>query len=143
MELKQVHKHVDAYVDGTATLEQEQVLFLYFTQADVDASLAHYVPYFTAIAQERNETFSGVAVPVKPSKNYWRNAVAVAAIAVVSVIATQQNNSQPQQLTAEELVFEEFKANMYLVSEKLNKGKEGMAYMETFNETATKFIKTK
>ena len=40
------------------------------------------------------------------------------------------------------LVFEEFKAHMFFVSQKLNKGQEGLAHIETFNQTTNRFIKT-
>jgi len=80
---------------------------------------------------------------VKPSsKTNWRRAVAIAAVAVFGFFMTQLNNTQAIQPTAEELVFEEFKAHMYFVSQKLNKGHEGLAHMETFNQTTNRFIKT-
>jgi hypothetical protein len=48
----------------------------------------------------------------------------------------------PQQPSPEEIAFEAFKTNMYLVAEQLNKGKQGVAYIDTFNETTNKYLKT-
>ena len=142
MELKQLHKYVDLYFEGQATREQETILMDYFSQPVVDIKLAQFKPYFEIIASERKQTFKG-QLPITPSsKNNWRRAVAIAAVAVFGFFMTQRNNTQAIQPTAEELVFEEFKAHMYFVSQKLNKGHEGLAHMETFNQTTNRFINT-
>ena len=142
MELTQLHKYVDLYFEGQATREQEAILMDYFSQPVVDVKLAQFKPYFEAIASERKQTNKG-ELPVKPSsKTNWRRAVAIAAVAVLGFFMTQLNNTQAIQPTPEELVFEEFKAHMYFVSQKLNKGHEGLAHMETFSQTTNRFIKT-
>ncbi|MDG1930121.1 MAG: hypothetical protein P8I58_02220 [Flavobacteriaceae bacterium] len=142
MELKQVHKYLDLYFEGQTTLEQEAILMDYFAQPVVDAKLAQFKPYFEAIADERSQTYKG-KLPVKPnSKTNWRKAIAIAAVAIFGFFMTQVNNTQVIQPSPEEIVFEEFKAHMYFVSQKLNKGHEGLAHIETFNQTTNKFIKT-
>ena len=142
MELTQLHKYVDLYFEGQATREQEAILMDYFSQPVVDVKLAQFKPYFEAIASERKQTYQG-QLPVKPSsKTNWRRAVAIAAVAVFGFLMTQLNNTQAIQPTPEKLVFEEFKVHMYFVSQKLNKGHDGLAHMETFNQTTNRFIKT-
>jgi hypothetical protein len=142
MELKQVHKYVDLYFEGQATLEQEAILMDYFTQPVVDAELAQFKPYFEAIADERSQTYKGKSVVNPNSKTNWRRIIAIAAVAIFGFFMTQVNNTQVIQPSPEEIVFQEFKAHMYFVSQKLNKAHEGLAYIETFNQTTNKFIKT-
>ena len=110
MELKQVHKYLDLYFEGQATIEQEAILMDYFTQPVIDVKLAQFKPYFEIIASERKQTFKG-QLPMKPSsKNNWRRAVAIAAVAVFGFFITQINDTQVIQPTTEEIVFEEFKS---------------------------------
>ena len=88
MELPQLHKYVDLYFEGQATLEQEAILMDYFSQPVVDVKLAQFKPYFEAIASERKQTNKG-ELPVKPSsKTNWRRAVAIAAVAVLGFFMT-------------------------------------------------------
>ncbi len=142
MELKQVHKYVYLYFAGQTTREQEVILKDYFTQPVVDANLVQFKPYFEAIADERRQNYKG-KLAVKPaSKTNWRRAVAIAAIAIFGFFMTQINSTQAIQPIPEEIVFEEFKAHMYFVSQKLNKCHEGLAHIGTFNQATNKFINT-
>jgi len=140
MELKQVHRVLDRFFEGKATQLEEQALYLYFSSSQVDDSLLAYRSYFLAIAQDREEKFSGDFSPQKKSKQipFRKLAIAVSAIGVIFIV---QQFIKPTPLSQEELVFQEFKANMYLVSAQLNKGKQGVAYMDTFNQTTNRFIK--
>lgn len=142
MELKQVHKHLERYLESSATLAEEQALYAYFSQPNVDKSLVHYKPYFTAIAQQREERFSGNFKPkLKSKKVQFKRLAAVAAAAIAGVFILQQTvvTTQP---SPEEIAFEEFKTNMYLVATQLNKGMQGVAHIETFNQTTNKYLKT-
>lgn len=140
MELKQVHKVLDRFFEGEATQLEEQALYVYFSSSQVDDSLLVYQSYFLAIAQDRDEKFSGNFSPQKKSKRipFRELAIAVSAIAAIFIV---QQFIKPTPLSQEELVFQEFKANMYLISAQLNKGKQGVAYMDTFNQTTNRFIK--
>lgn len=142
MELKQVRKWVDLYFEGQTTLAQEQALIAYFSQPQVDVELALFKPYFTAIIQERSQGLEADFTPKISKYRYFTyRFAAVAALVIIGFFTVQQIflNAPP---TAEQIAFEEFKANMYLVAEHLNKGKQGVAYMETFNQSANKFIKS-
>lgn len=140
MELKQVHKYLDLYIEGNSSVIEEQALFAYFSQAEVDKSLAHYKPYFDAIAQQRKQRFSGDFDPTKKLKPLvLKRLAAVAAVVIAGFFVLHQTvKTQP---SPEEVAFEEFKANMYLVAEHLNKGKQGLAHIETFNQNTHKYLK--
>jgi hypothetical protein len=79
--------------------------------------------------------------PVSNRRKPWIRITAIAASFLVGFFVLQQLQ-KPALPTAEELVFEEFKAKMYMVSQQLNKGMQGVAYMETLNTTTNKYIKT-
>ncbi len=141
MELKQVHKLVDRFFDGATTLEEEKHLMSYFSQKDIDPTLRAYLPYFKATAQDRKQVLNKPLSPVSNRRKPWIRITAIAASFLVGFFVLQQLQ-KPAPPTAEELVFEEFKANMYMVSLQLNKGMQGVAYMETLNTTTNKYIKT-
>jgi len=140
MELKQVHKLIDAYFEGTTSLEEEKALKAYFSAKEIDPSLDAYAPYFATIKLEQKGTSS---VPFSPTtkKTKTRTRVAIIAASFLLGFFVLKHVQQPTPPTAEELVFEEFKANMYMVSQHLNRGMEGMAYMDTLNTTTNKYIK--
>ena len=143
MELKQVHELIERYFEGETSLKEEMALEAYFSKANIDHSLAQYAPYFKTILQQRNERSSKNFMPNYASKfSRWKVVSAIAASFVVGFFVFQQTVFIHQP-TAEEIAFEEFKLNMYLVAEHLNKGKQGVAYMETFNQTTDKYLKTK
>ena len=140
MELKQVHELLDHFFEGATTLEEERQLVSYFSQEDVDSSVQAYLPYFKAMVEERNQVLPKIASPFQDKRKPWLRAVAIAASLLVGFFVLQQLQ-KPASPTPEELVFQEFKANMYMVSRQLNKGMQGVAYMETLNTTTNKYIK--
>ena len=101
-----------------------------------------YKPYFIAITQQRDEHSLVKFSPVTKSKKVrLKHFAAVAAAAIAGVLVLQQTTITPQP-TPEEIAFEEFKINMYLVAEQLNKGMQGVAYIENFNQATNKYLIT-
>lgn len=141
MELEQVHKYVERYLESDTTLEEEQVLYAYFSQSSVDETLAHYKPYFAAIAQQREQRFTRNFDSSKKSKPLPLKRISAVAAAAIAGVFILHQATKPPTLTTEEIAFQEFKTNMYLVAEQLNKGKQGVAYIETFNQTTNKYLK--
>lgn len=142
MELEQVHKYIERYFEGETSLEEEQTLVAYFSQSEVAKSLLQYKPYFIAITQQRDEHSLVKFSPVTKSKKVrLKHFAAVAAAAIAGVLVLQQTTVTPQP-TPEEIAFEEFKINMYLVAEQLNKGMQGVAYIENFNQATNKYLIT-
>lgn len=143
MELEQVHELVELYFDGKTSLAEEYELIAYFSQAKVDFSLAHYAPYFTSISEQRKQHSTKKFIPHRSGKRINWKYVSVIAASFVSGFFVLQQTVFFNQPSPEEIAFEEFKSNMYLVSSQLNKGKQGVAYMETFNQTTEKYLNTK
>lgn len=140
MELKQVHKLIEAYFEGTTSLEEEKSLATYFSEEDIDPTLDAYLPYFATLAQERKQVSTKPFLSNSKKRKRWIRVAVVAASFLVGLLVFQQTQ-QPATPTPEELAFEEFKANMFMVSQHLNRGMEGVAYMETLNTTTSKYIK--
>ena len=142
MELKQVHKYIDRYLEGETSLEEKDVLEAYFSQPNIDETLLHYKPYFTAIAQQRKQRFTGSFNPVKSTKIIsLKRFTAVAAASIVGVFVWQQT-FVPQQPSPEEIAFEAFKTKMYLVAAHLNKGNQGVAYIDPVSAPRDKYLRT-
>jgi len=140
MELKQVHKLIDAYFEGTTSLEEEKALATYFSVEVIDPSLDAYAPYFVTIRQEQKGISSVPFLPNTKKTKTWARMAVIAASFLLGFFVLQQTQ-QPATPTPEELAFEEFKANMFMVSQHLNRGMEGVEHMETLNTTTSKYIK--
>lgn len=141
MELKQAHKYVERFFDGKTSLAEEQALLAYFLQPKVDKTLMHYKAYFNAIAKQREQRFPGNFTPVRKTKIVQLKRLSVVAAAAIAGVFLLQQIAITSQPTPEEIAFEKFKLNMYLVSEQLNKSKQGVTYIETFNTATNKYLK--
>ena len=145
MELDKIDKLLEAYFEGTTSLEDEAILMDYFNNHKVADHLLQYKPIFVGLSAARNERSSREFVleesPSKIIKPWW---YAVAGMVVVAVGIGSLFLSQPQ-LNQEEkealIAFENSKMAMILLSEKLNKGTHQLTYMDQFDIAKDKFWK--
>ena len=81
---------LDKYMDGTTTLEEEDILHQYFTRSDVPAEWENYRMLFAEIDSMRPTE--------KPSHRWWswRIAAAVMAVLVVFTITQRPQENQPK-----------------------------------------------
>ena len=73
---------LDKYMEGTTTLEEEDILHQYFTRSDVPAEWEDYRMLFAEIDSMRPTE--------KPSHRWWSWRIAAAVVAVLVVFATTQ-----------------------------------------------------
>ncbi|WBX72763.1 hypothetical protein PG913_07535 [Tenacibaculum pacificus] len=154
MELTNIEKLVEKYLNATTTLQEEEVLQKYFTSDNVAVHLQEYSILFSYFKQSKNDTFTKTIQlqPEKPKKNWKWLSVAASIVLLLSLFVGNEKYKEHQQrkqfveiTTALQMVSINLnKGNeaLYAVSDNLNKGNEALEYLNTYEETIDKVIKT-
>lgn len=144
MELAKVEQLVDAYFEGTTTLQEESSLRAYFSGEEIAPHLVPYQPIFIAAIVAQQETHTQEVVFPKqstPKNRLWIGVAASAALA----IGVAGFFFQEQALTAEEqealAAFEKTKEAFQLLSSSFNDGAQELTYLSNFAETKDKILK--
>ena len=144
MELANIEQLVDAYFEGTTTLQEERSLRTYFSGANVAPHLVQYQPIFMAaiVAKEETHTQELVFLKQPKTKNRWWIGVAASAVLAIGVAGFFL---QEPSLTAEEqealVAFEKTKEAFQLLSSNFNDGAQELTHISKFAETKNKILK--
>ena len=153
MELANIEKLLDKYLDATTTLQEEQILQEYFTSQNVAPHLQEYISMFIYFKQSKNETFTKTIQlkPEKPKKNWKWLSVAASVVLLFSVFVGNEKYQEHQQrkqfaeitkaLQMVSVNLNKGNEALYAVSKNLNKGNEAIAHLNTYEETINKVIK--
>ncbi|WP_299621663.1 hypothetical protein [uncultured Tenacibaculum sp.] len=148
MELANIEKLLEKYLNAETTLQEEDVLRAYFTTAsDVPSHLEEYGMLFGYFKQSQNETFTKT-IKLKPEKQKRRNfkwlSVAASFALLVSVYTgkkvyddIQTENQIAQVREALRMVsYNLNKGNdaLYSVSNNYKKGTEAIAKLDTYDK---------
>ncbi len=154
MELANIEKLVEKYLDAETNLQEDQVLQQYFTSTNVAPHLQEYSMMFSYFKQSKDETFTKTIQlkPEKPKKNWKWLSVAASVVLLFSVFMGNeeyqkyQQRKQFAQITAAlqmvSLNLNKGNDALYAVSNNLNKGNDALAHLNTYEETVNKVIKT-
>lgn len=138
MELDKIDKLLEAYFEGTTSLEEEAQLMDYFNNHNVADHLLQYKPIFVGLSAAGKECSSKDFILMEETsskiiKPWW---YAVAGMVVVAIGVGGFFLSQPQ-LSQDErealIAFENSKTTMMLLSQKLNKGTYQLTYVNQFD----------
>lgn len=138
MELHNIEKLIEKYLEATTTVAEEETLKAYFLKGDVAPHLKEYTAMFTYFSVAKEETFTK-QVPLKPRKRNYKW-LSVAAVAVL-VFGIYYGNDYREQKEAE-YVLQQTKKAFGLIAQNLNKGTEKLVYLNKFEETKNKIYKT-
>lgn len=132
---------IELYFEGKTTIDEEQELRTYFTKPNINQEWKHLQPMFAGFHSLSNETSTR---PINTSQtssfNYWWAAAGLAIVVLLAIILTKQSVSYTEQDAFES--FDEFRENVMMISTHLNSGTTQLAYLETFDQTTTKYLKT-
>ncbi len=152
MELANIDKLVEKYLNAETTLQEEQILQEYFTSPNVAPHLQEYSMLFGYFKQSKDETFTKTIQlkPEKPKKNWKWLSVAASVVLLFSVFVGNEKYQEHQQRKKFAQVTEALqllsvnlnKGNdaLYAVSNNLNKGTEALQYLNTYEKTVNKVI---
>ncbi len=144
MELANIKILLDAYFEGTTSLEEEKTLQDYFNNETVADDLVQYQPIFVGLknarAERTNRAFKLPESKPKTFKAWWYSAAAmlVVAFGVGSFYFSQPHYTQEEKEAL--AAFEKSKNAMMLLSENLNKGAEQLTFVKQFAITKDKIF---
>ncbi len=134
MELHNIEKLVEKYLDATTTVTEEETLRNYFLNSNVAPHLKEYATMFQYFSIAKEEQFTK-HVPLKPRKsNYKWLYIAAAAVLIFGIYFGNDYREQKQA----EYVLNETEKAFNLIAKNLSKGTEKIAYLRKLEETTNK-----
>lgn len=137
MELANIEKLLEKYLNAETTLIEEKELKNYFLSDNVAQHLQEYQPLFGYLSTSKNEKFTKT-IQLKTQKTNWKwLSVAASVVLLVSVYTGYQNNQQRKA----EKIYTETRMAFGMLAANLNKGNEAIAQLQYFEETKDKIFK--
>ena len=155
MELANIEKLVDKYLDAETTLQEEQILQEYFTSSNVAPHLEEYSMLFGYFKQSKDETYTKT-IQLKPEtkrkKNWKWLSIAASVVLLFSIYTGKQKydeHLQRKQFAQIKEALQMVSINLnkgnealYAVSNNINKGRSAIGQLSTYQNTLNKVIKT-
>jgi hypothetical protein len=142
MESKKNKALLEKYLDGKTSLSEEKYLSDYFKSTQIiPENWESYRMFFGYFDHAKTVQF-----PVSAKRKFIFFKPWMAAAALIAVVLSIQLNTLSEQKpiiknNAEvELAFQQFKTNMKMVSNQLNRGTEKVAYLNYWNLTSQKIL---
>lgn len=137
MELVNIEKLLEKYLDAETTLAEENKLKSYFSGDDVAPHLEEYRALFGYFSASKNERFTKT-IQLKSQKRNWKwLSVAASVVLLVSVYTGYQKNQQEKA----EKIYNETQMAFNMLSANLNKGTEAITQLQEFETTTNKILK--
>jgi len=142
MELNNIEKILEKYLEAKTTIAEEKELRNYFSSSNVPAHLEQYKHLFQYFTIAKNET-SSKSVPLKPrKKSYKWLTVAASLILAIGFYTSQHTKSDTQEEEAL-LAYYQTKKALLMVSNNFNTGAEKVGYLNQFEVATNQIFKTK
>ncbi|CAM1372474.1 hypothetical protein [Tenacibaculum xiamenense] len=155
MELANIEKLLEKYLNAETTLNEEKILQTYFTSGKVAPHLEEYSFMFNYFQQSKNETFTKTIQlkSEKTSKMNWKwLSVAASVVLLFSTYigyGEYQEREQRRQFEQIKEALQMVSTNLnkgnealYAVSNNINKGKKAIGYLNTYEKAVNKVIET-
>lgn len=137
MELVNIEKLLEKYLNATTTIKEEKELKNYFLGDQVAPHLQEYQALFDYFSDSKNEHYTKT-IQLKSQKRNWKwLSVAASAVLLVSVYTGYQRN---QQIKAEK-IYAETQMVFSMLSANLNKGTVAISQLQEFESTKNKIFK--
>ncbi|MDP2068183.1 MAG: hypothetical protein Q8K04_04385 [Lutibacter sp.] len=136
MELVNIEKLLEKYLDAETSIAEENELKTYFSGDDVALHLEEYRAMFGYFSASKNEIFTKT-IQLKSRKLNWKwLSVAASAILLVSVYTGYQKNQQAKA----EKIYQETQFAFAMLSANLNKGTAAITELQEFETTTNKIF---
>ncbi|REE81770.1 hypothetical protein BX611_1306 [Lutibacter oceani] len=137
MELANIEKLLEKYLDAETTIAEEKQLKSYFLSDNVAPHLQEYQSMFGYFSTNKNERFTKT-IQLKSQKVNWKwLSVAASVVLLVSVYTGYQNNQQKKA----EKIYQETQMAFGMLAANLNKGNVAIAQLQYFENTKNKVFK--
>jgi hypothetical protein len=144
MELANIEKLVEKYLNAATTLQEETTLKNYFTEGNVAKHLQEYAYLFNYFAIAKEETFTKT-ISLEPKDSKKRNlkwlAVAASIAVLFSVFIAKQQYDKNLQRKEVQKIYAQVSKGLKLLSTNLKKGEQAVATLYTYENTVNKILK--
>ena len=144
MELANIEKLVEKYLDAETTLQEETTLKNYFTEGSVAPHLQEYAYMFTYFATTKDETYTKT-IELEPKKSKKKNfkwlSVAASIMLLFSVFIGKQQYDVYQQKQEAKEIYAQVSKGLKLLSTNLKKGEQAVATLYTYEDSVKKILK--
>ena len=144
MELANIEKLVEKYLNAETSLQEEATLKNYFTEGNVAPHLLEYKFMFTYFTKEKDETYTK-AIELQPKKSKRRNlqwlSVAASVVLLLSVFVGKNTYDEYQERKEAEKIFAQVSKGFKLLSTNLKKGEQAVATLYTYENKINKILK--
>ncbi|UMB54574.1 hypothetical protein MKD41_03670 [Lutibacter sp. A64] len=137
MELANIEKLLEKYLDAETSIAEEKELKNYFLSDNVAPHLQEYQAMFGYFSTSKNERFTKT-IQLKRKKTNWKwLSVAASIVLLVSVYTGYQNNQQKKA----EKIYAETRMAFGMLAANLNKGNDAILQLQHFEDTKNKIFK--
>ena len=144
MELANIEKLLEKYLDATTTLQEEVILKNYFTGGFVAKHLQEYAYLFNYFATSREETFTKT-ISLEPKDSKKRNlkwfSVAASIAILFSIFVGKQQYDKNLQRKEVQKIYAQVSKGLELLSTNLKKGEQAVATLYTYENSVNKILK--
>jgi len=137
MELVNIEKLLEKYLDAETTIAEENKLKAYFSGDHVAPHLEEYRSLFGYFTASKNERFTKTIQLKSQNWNWKWLSVAASVVLLVSVYTGYQNNQQEKS----EKIYNETQMAFNILSANLNKGTAAISELQEFETTTNKILK--
>lgn len=144
MELANIEKLVEKYLNAATTLQEEATLKHYFTRGNVAEHLQEYAYLFNYFAIAKEETFTKTIIlePKNSKKKNLKWFFAAASIAVLfSIFVGKQQYDKNLQRKEAQKIYAQVSKGLELLSTNLKKGEQAVATLYTYKDSVNKILK--
>ena len=136
MELVNIEKLLQKYLDAETTIAEENKLRNYFLRDNVATHLEEYRSLFEYFSISKKEELTK-PIQLKSEKRNWRwLSVAASVVLLVSLYTGYENNQQRQA----EKIYNETQTAFNMLSANLNKGNDAILQLQHFDKATKKIF---
>jgi hypothetical protein len=144
MELANIEKLVEKYLNAATTLQEEATLKNYFTGGNVAKHLQEYAYLFNYFAIAKEETFIKT-ISLEPKDSKKRNlkwfSVAASIAVLFSIFVGKQQYDKNLQRKEAKIIYAQVTKGLALLSTNLKKGEQAVATLYAYENTVHKILK--
>jgi hypothetical protein len=144
MELANIEKLVEKYLDAETTLQEETTLRNYFKEGNVAPHLQEYAYMFNYFSVTKDETYTKT-IQLEPKKSKRSNlkwlSVAASVVLLFSVFIGKNKYDEHLQRKEAEKIFAQVNKGFKLLSTNLQKGEQAVATLYTYENKVNKILK--
>lgn len=144
MELANIEKLVEKYLNAETSLQEEATLKTYFTEGNVPPHLQEYKSMFMYFKTAKEEAYTQT-IQLEPKKSKRRNlqwfSVAASVVLLLSVFVGKNKYGEYQERKEAEKIFAQVSNGFKLLSTNLKKGEQAVATLYTYENKINKILK--